>query len=215
MLKELLLEKRRNAMKVPNSEHTSRRWRIHEVTEGFRLEDVWEPDLTFAADDFPRLIELVASLDLSKSSSPAVRALVAVRLKLGELFGWDKPRPKGTGSQGSQSAPNTLRDRLPADLRDGPRGPAVAAAPSTPLYMTDDEWAVELVNQTVHGVIHVGRVPVGDGFRAQMAIYVKPNGMLGQVYMAGIKPFRHLIVYPVMFRDAERAWRALAVGDRT
>jgi hypothetical protein len=200
-------------MRVPNREHTSRPWRIHELTDGFRLEDVWEPEVTFAADDFPRLIELVASLDLSKSSSPAVRALVAVRLKLGDLFGWDKPRAKGTGPRSTQS---TLRDRLPADLRDGPRGPAVAAAPSTPLYMTEDEWAVELVNQTVHGVIHVGRVPAesSDGFRAQMAIYVQPKGLLGQVYMAGIKPFRHLIVYPVMFRDAEQAWRDLAVGER-
>jgi hypothetical protein len=32
--------------------------------------------------------------------------------------------------------------------------------------------------------------------------------------MAAIRPFRHLIVYPRMMREFERAWRALA-GDRT
>jgi hypothetical protein len=29
-------------MRLPNSVHTSRPWRIHELTRDFRLEDVWE-----------------------------------------------------------------------------------------------------------------------------------------------------------------------------
>ena len=28
-------------MKLPDTEHTSRPWRIHELTPDFRLEDVW------------------------------------------------------------------------------------------------------------------------------------------------------------------------------
>jgi Protein of unknown function (DUF2867) len=47
------------------------------------------------------------------------------------------------------------------------------------------------------------------GFRAHMAVYVKPNGLLGSVYMAAIRPFRHLIVYPPMLREMGRA---LSVG---
>jgi hypothetical protein len=43
-----------------------------------------------------------------------------------------------------------------------------------------------------------------------MAVLVKPNGLLGTAYMAAIKPFRHLIVYPQMMRQIERAWRARA-----
>jgi hypothetical protein len=43
-----------------------------------------------------------------------------------------------------------------------------------------------------------------------MAILVKPNGLLGTAYMAAIKPFRHLLVYPMMLRDIEREWRAQA-----
>jgi hypothetical protein len=35
-----------------------------------------------------------------------------------------------------------------------------------------------------------------------MAVYVKRNGLLGTAYVATIKPFRHLIVYPV---DGARA----------
>jgi hypothetical protein len=41
-----------------------------------------------------------------------------------------------------------------------------------------------------------------------MAVYVKPNGLLGVVYMAAIKPFRYLIVYPALMRQIGREWRA-------
>jgi hypothetical protein len=43
---------------------------------------------------------------------------------------------------------------------------------------------------------------------------VKPNGVFGTAYMAAIRPFRYLIVYPAILRDAEREWRA-RVGDQT
>ncbi len=39
-----------------------------------------------------------------------------------------------------------------------------------------------------------------------MAVYVKPNGLLGNAYMAAIKPFRYLVVYPQMMRTIERRW---------
>ncbi len=194
-------------MRLPNAAHSSRRWRIHELTQGFRLEDVWALPVLGGPDDFPRLVQLIASYDLSESSSSVVRTLVAIRWKLGALLGWDAPGD----SRGSGAA--MLRDRLPADLRDAPSGPDIAAAPATSLYLLADEWAVEIANQTVHGVIHVGRVPdQAGGFRAQLAIYVKPNGLLGTAYMAAIRPFRHLIVYPAMLREVERAWPAIA-GD--
>jgi hypothetical protein len=43
-----------------------------------------------------------------------------------------------------------------------------------------------------------------------MAVLVKPNGLLGTVYMAAIKPFRYLIVYPTLMREIGRDWRTLA-----
>jgi Protein of unknown function (DUF2867) len=45
------------------------------------------------------------------------------------------------------------------------------------------------------------------GYRGQMAVLVKPNGLVGTAYLAAIKPFRHLIVYPSMLRRIERDWR--------
>jgi hypothetical protein len=48
-----------------------------------------------------------------------------------------------------------------------------------------------------------------------MAVYVKPNGLLGSVYMAAIRPFRHLIVYPPMLREMGRESRKLKTRWRS
>jgi hypothetical protein len=190
-------------MRLPNIAHTSRPWRIHELTQDFRLEDVWALPTPGGPDEFPRLVNGLASGDPSKGSSRAARTLWAIRWKVGELLGWDGP-DAGLGSR----VP-TLRDRLPADLRDVPLGPAFATLPFTSLYLLDDEWAAEIANRTMHGVMHVGWVPDGTGgYRGQMAVLVKPNGRLGSAYMAAIRPFRHLIVYPPAMQQIERTWRS-------
>jgi hypothetical protein len=192
-------------MRLPNTAHTSRPWRIHELTPDFRLEDVWALPTPGGAGDFPRLVELMTAGDPSRGSSRAARALFALRWKVGELFGWDGP-DSGLGSR----VP-TLRDRLPADLRDAPSGPDIDALPFSPLYLLDDEYAAEVANRTVHGVMHIGWVPdESGGYRGQMAVLVRPNGLLGTAYMAAIAPFRYLIVYPAMMGKIERAWRARA-----
>jgi hypothetical protein len=188
---------------LPSGAHTSRPLRIHEIVGDFQLEDVWALPTPGGPEDFPRLVRLAASLDPSRSSSPAVRSLFAIRWKLGALLGWD-----GAGT-GLDSRVATLRERLPRDLRDGPSGPGSDALGFRPLYLLDDEFAAEIANRTVHGVLHLGWVPDGaGGHRGQMAIYVKRNGVLGSAYMAAIAPFRHLLVYPPLLRGIERAWQA-------
>ena len=194
-------------MKLPNTAHTSRPWRIHELTRDFRIEDVWALPTPGGPDGFPRLVQLIASGDPSKGSSRATRTLFAIRWTVGRLLGWDAP------DAGLRSTVPTLRDRLPQDLRDAPLGPEFRALPFTPLYVLDDELAAEIANRTMHGVIHLGWVrDLGGGYRGQMAVLVKPNGLLGAAYMAAIRPFRHLVVYPEMMREIGRTWQARA-GD--
>jgi hypothetical protein len=196
-------------MKLPDAAHLAQPWRIHALTPDFRLEDVWALPAEGAAGDFPRLVKLIAAGDPSEGGSAIARALFAIRWKLGELFGWDDP----------DDATATLRDRVPAGLEGGPE---FRALPFSSLYLTDDEWAGEIANRTMHGVMHLGWVPDpslgtkvpglapsgAGGYRGQMAVLVKPNGRLGEAYMAAIRPFRHQLVYPPMLRELGRRWRA-------
>jgi Protein of unknown function (DUF2867) len=204
-------------MRLQNTEHSSLPWRIHELTPDFRVEDVWALPTPGGPDGFPRLVQLTATKDPRELNaqgkyvgdgsggiaSRISRALFELRWRLGDLLGWDD-RDSGVGRRVA-----TLRDRLPADLREAPRGPDLDAVPMTSLYLTQDEWAAELANRTVHSVMHVGWVPDGaGGYRGQMAVLVKPNGLFGAAYMAAIQPFRHLIVYPALLRRLDRDWRA-------
>lgn len=189
-------------MKLPNTAHTARPWRIHEIAPDFRLYDVWALPTPGGPEDFPRLVRQLAVGDTADNPSRFARALFAIRWKVGALLGWDDP-----GSRVGSRVP-TLRDRLPADLRDGPSGPEFDTLPFAPVYLTDDEWAAEMANRTVHGVMHIGWVEDdAGGYRGQMAVLVKPNGLFGRAYMAAIAPFRHLIVYPPLMRGIGREWR--------
>jgi hypothetical protein len=189
-------------MPLPHEAHLSRPWRIHEIVPDFRLEDVWALPTPGRADEFPALVEGFASADLAETPSRAARALFSLRWKLGDLLGLDDP------GSGLESRVPTLRDRLPDDLRTAP-GPEFKTLPFTSLYLTDNELAAEIANRTMHGVLHLGWVAEENGgYRGQMAIYAKPNGALGSAYMAAIKPFRHLIIYPQMLRGIERDWQS-------
>ncbi len=189
-------------MRLPDTAHTSQPWRIHELTDDFRVEDVWALPTPGGPDELDRLVRQIAS---GHQMSGISRVLFAIRWKLGALLGWDKP------GSGIGARVQTLRNRLPADLRDGPRGPDFG--PFRSVYQLDNEWAAELANSTVHGVMHIGWVPDGvGGYRGQMAVLVKPNGLFGAAYMAAIAPFRYLIVYPALMRTIERQWRSRTSG---
>ncbi len=194
-------------MQIPNAAHRAHPWRIHEIAGDFHLEDVWELPTPGGPDDLERLVRQFANGKGDPVPSFVGRALFAIRWKLGALFGWDEP------ADGIEGRVATLRDRLPTDLREGTRGPDLGSVPFSSLYQTHDEWAAETANRTVHAVMHISWVPDGSGgYRGQMAVLVKPNGLLGAVYMLGIKPFRYLGVYPAMIRGIGREWQARSVS---
>ena len=183
---------------LATAEHTRQPWRIHEIAKDFRVLDVWALPTPGGQDDFPRLVRLMTDFHPAETSV-VVRALFAIRWTLGRMFGFDD-QETGLGVR-----VGSLRDRLPSDLADPPSD--LDAHLFTPLYLTHNELALEMANQTVHGLMHIGWVAdETGGYRGQMAVLVKPNGALGAAYLTAIAPFRHLLVYPLMLRDIGRAW---------
>ncbi|WP_344655458.1 DUF2867 domain-containing protein [Catenulispora subtropica] len=189
-------------MRLASTAHTTQPWLIHEIAPDFRLEDVWALPTPGGPDGFPTLVAVLQGSDFERDAPPAARLLWRLRWKLGSLLGLDRSRD-GLGDRVA-----SLRDRLPADLQEAARTHhEEGRLPFTFLYERDNERAGEIANRTMHGVMHLSWVPDGEGgWRGQMAILVKPNGRLGTLYMAAIKPFRYLIVYPAMLRSWERRW---------
>jgi len=202
-------------MRLPNAAHESRPWRIREIASDFILEDVWALPVHGRAEDFQKLLELVAFGNPADTESLPTRVLWRVRDLLGSCLGLGRISAliDGGSDDGAGKLPipgtteTSLTERLPEDLRNTAADLKFGSLPFAPLYRTDIEFAAELSNQTVHGVMHLAWVEQGEGhYQGQMAVYVKPRGRLGEGYMALIKPFRYWIIYPALMRKIERDW---------
>lgn len=201
--------------RLPNAVHESGPWRIREIVSDFKLEDVWALPVEGGARDLPALLELLTSADPDEAESLPTRFLWRLRDLLGRVFDLgrisappDSGRDAGAGKPSILGTSETsLAGRLPDDLRDTAADMDFGSLPFVSLYRTEVEFAAELSNRTVHGVMHLAWVDQGEGrYTGQMAVYVKPNGWFGEAYMALIKPFQYLIVYPALMRQTERMW---------
>lgn len=197
-------------MRLPNATHEAHPWVIAQIAPDFKLEDVWRLPAQGGLGDFPTLLDIVASLDPVNSDSRATRALFALRFRIGALFGWeDAPASEPAAKVSPETS---LSARVPTGLRDTVTAPiGVGSTTFVPLYRTDEEWAAEISNSTVHAVMQLAWVRDREGvYHGQMGVYVKPRGRFGAAYMAVIAPFRHFVVYPALMRQIGHAWEARA-----
>jgi hypothetical protein len=195
-------------VKIPKTVHERGGWAIREIAHDFVLLDVWALPVVGARGDFAEFLEAMSALDPTEAGSVASRALFRIRLRLGRLLGWDDSEKRRTIPGSKQT---TLRERLPDHLRGTapPINDTLRTFGARALYRTDEESALEISNETVHGVLHFAWVENDGGrYHAQMAIYVSPRGRLGRCYLRLIEPFRHLIVYPALMRQIKQAWEA-------
>jgi hypothetical protein len=206
--------------RLPNAVHESRPWRIREIAADFKLEDVWALPVQGDAEDFQALLELMAAADPADAESAPTRFLWQLRDRLGSLANLGRISAPADGDWDAVASrlpiPGTnetsLAGRLPDDLCDSAADVDFGSLPFIPLYRTDDEFAAEISNRTMHGVMHLAWVDQGEGrYQGQMAVYVKTHGWFGEAYMALIKPFRYLIVYPALMRQTERMWNRRAL----
>lgn len=200
-------------MRLPNSAHTTQPWQIHAVVPDFTLKDVWALPAHGGPDDFEILLERTLGADPGNEASLPVRFLWRTRDRLGKLLGLgDISSPvDGAVPESGLAIPGTdevsLADRLPDELRDTAAELRFDSLPFVSLYRTHNEFAAEVSNRTVHGVLHLGWVEQERGrYQGRLAVYVKERGHLGKAYMAAIAPFRYWIVYPALMRQIEREW---------
>lgn len=192
-------------MRIPSQEHLKHPWRVHNLLEDFKLEDVWrfpvelDPHETLA--DFRDQFSL--TMEKLEKSGPA-GWLFKLRLFLGQIFGWD-------GQENQEEIllkSGSIRERYAIKNALKPEAlPTPGKEDFIPVYDLGEESLAEIDNATVHATLHLSRVPIAEKlFTVQMAVYVKPKGLFGQFYMLLIKPFRYWIVYPTMMRMVGKQW---------
>jgi len=175
---------------------------VHAILEDVPLQDVTAVDLP---DGGPgrTLSDVRALIPTGEllSANPLVRALFALRLWLGRVFGWDRPEHDRPQTSYLSRVTPALRARSlvqPGTMEGGFRL----------LYLLGQESLAEIRNATVHAFLCVALCEHPGGYRLYWAVYVKPASWLTPVYMALIEPFRRFIVYPAMLGRVRRAWTA-------
>ncbi len=186
-------------MRLDPSEFRARPLRVHALLHDVPLEDAWAVPLS--GGGVGRTVQDVRTAMVAGfPAAPAVvQGLFALRTRLGALFGWDHPRAAWSA--------DSYTTRLSAEDRA-----RSLVAPGTPdgsfrlLYQFEDEQLGELRNSTVHAFLSLSIRQTPGGYLAYLGVFVKPVHRLTRLYMAAIKPFRHLIVYPALIRTMQKAW---------
>lgn len=199
-------------MQINTSEHYKQLWLVHDLLADFEVEDVWQfpvkLDKNHTIPQFQN--QLFEAMDqLSQKGIPGL--LFKLRFFLGELFGWDKKDDTSIKMVKKGSIRERYANKYKIQFKDLiPPGDA----DFEPVYQKAEESLAEISNATVHAGLHLSKVKKGANYTVQMAVYVKPRGTFGKLYMALIKPFRLAIVYPAMMRLVGKHWANYVEGER-
>ncbi len=190
-------------MQISPSEFERLSLRVHAFLRGVPLHDAWAVDLPR-----PRTgITLDAFLRRTNgrlfTPSPAVRALLGLRLSIGRLLGWEQT-PAGGDAAVAFADRLTPEDRArtlsPAGARETPDGLCRV------VYQFENERLSEVVNRTAHAGALSALIETAGGYRFYFAVYVRHVGRLTPVYLALIDPFRKWVVYPSLLRSVRANW---------
>jgi hypothetical protein len=193
-------------MRSSTEAHRANRWRVHALAADFEVIDVWRFDLRGGKGGFVRFVEVF----WAGMAEAEGWTLSRMRVAIGRLMGWDQaphslPIPGRTETSVADRL--TAGDRQRNLVRQGEPSPLPAASVKA-VYRFDDEALFEVSNDTVHALLHLSQVD-GD---AELAVYIKSRGLFTRLYMAAIRPFRHLYLYPRLIARIEELWRTAPVG---
>ncbi|MBN1274572.1 MAG: DUF2867 domain-containing protein [Candidatus Aminicenantes bacterium] len=205
---------------IDKKSHYSQPWKVHEIAQDFNLLDVWEYPIRAdksKGQDFLFFLKMTQHPPPDKINRSvsiklkAARLLISLRMFLGKILDLDKnintlPIP---GCQES-----SIRERL--SMKDRKRSLELSELGIKDsnnetwriVYLYEDEMLTELSIDAVHVLMHLGWVhKSGNFFTARLAVYAKPRGMIGDVYMKLIMPFRRTIIYPALMENVKNTWQ--------
>lgn len=179
-------------------------WVIHDMVGDFTLIDCWELPVELGAASFVQFFDCFINTDPA-AASWLTKLLFKTRFLIGKIFRFDDdgswlPIP-GTeelsisGRLGDQHEEANLVPTLEV--------PATGSGEFRPVYLFNREALIEISNKTVYALIHIGETAQR---RVLLGIYIKSRGLLTDVYMGLIKPFRHYLVYPSWLKHLDKQW---------
>lgn len=189
----------RMTMRMDPLEFRARTLRVHAFLHDVPLEDAWAIALPGGGPG--RTIEdLLAVMASSRGDAPLiVKWLFWLRRRIGALLGWDEQRP-------AWDAESYMYRLSPSDRGQSRVAPGTRVGSFSLLYRFEDEQLAELRNRTVQAFssLSIRRTP--GGYLAYLGVFVKPVHGFTRLYMAAIKPFRRLLVYPSIIRKMQTEW---------
>lgn len=192
-------------MRINQEEHLKLPWRVHRLLPDLRVEDVWELPVEMESDQgIGELYHAFVKAMEQTVKTGMAGWLFRLRLAIGSILGWENhEKTKVRFPEGSIRAQYAEQEGLSRlDMNYPSFGDFV------PVYDLRDEMLAEIENETVLAAAHFGKFEKDVGkFGVHMTIYVKPKGWFGEFYMALIKPFRLVVVYPAMLAMIGRQWR--------
>ncbi len=188
------------SMRVKPADFHKLNLRCHTLLSGVPLHDVWAIPLDGGGPG--RSIRDASAIlfgDRQPTNNFAVRGLFALRWALGRTFGWDDERHDVPGA----SYVHRLSE---ADRSESQVAPGTRDGRFRVLYVFGDEALSELRNATVHAFLALALTQRSGGYTLYLAVYVKPVSRFTTFYMSLIDPFRRLVVYPALGKQAQQRW---------
>ncbi|SHN13506.1 DUF2867 domain-containing protein [Flavobacterium xinjiangense] len=200
-------------IKIDKHSHLTQFFKVHTLLSDFELEDVWQVPVILTSNHSLHIFVEHFNISLNKIMDKGVAGfLFQLRLWLGKFLNLDDKNQLVR-----ELTPGSIRHRyaheeglsfedLPALSNGSPD--------FKPVYTLKNEYLSEIDNKTVHAALHFSRVPIGEAiWGVHMAVYVKPKGSFGKIYMLLIKPFRLWIVYPALMKIIKNEWESFVRLD--
>lgn len=201
-------------MRVKNNIHLDRSWMVDQIASDFDLWDVWEVPINAdnsQRENFSSFYKIVLESFMAMHNRTTIASIL---FNLRSLIAKIIPLDKNINSLPIPGCrETTIKTRLNVSGRDKniKTGSSIKIDESglefLPVYLLKNESLHELSNDTVHALIHFGWIIKNNGcYTATLAIYVKPRGGIGDIYLKVIEPFRRYIVYPTIMRNIMNQW---------